>query len=156
MGLPAVSKIQAVSQGVNSDFYSSSNLYVLSIDFATEQARLNRFTITNGVVAPIQDQLLPGKNGPLMIFSYMSNNMFIDGSLGFMTSYRIGVQPPVLKYLQYTLQAGKTGSNFNVRGTMSDISIAAFKNSLGITGIERDPASGCLMMAADFGLLTDS
>lgn len=161
-GLPAVSKIQAISYPtqigftIDYGFYSLSNLYVLSIDFATEQARLNRFVIIDGVVTPIEDQLLPDQNGPLIVFDYMSNNMFIDGSLGFMTSYRIGLQPPVIKYLQYTLQAGRSGRHFSLANSTADISIAIVLNSLGITGIERDYASGSLMMAADFGLLADA
>ena len=163
MGLPAVSKIQAVSYDENYGFgdidygfYSSSNVYVLSIDFATEQARLNRFTVSDGVITPIQDQLLPGQNGPLLILDYMSNNMFIDGSLGFMTSYRIGIQPPVIKYLEYTLHAGMSGRHYGLKANTADISIVLAKDSSAIAGINRDPASGCLLMAADFGLLADS
>lgn len=161
-GLPAISKIQAISYPTSGfgatdyGFYSLSNLYVLSIDFATEQARLNRFVIVNGVATPIEDQLLQGQDGPLVIFDYMSNNMFIDGTLGFMTSYRINNQPPVVKYLQYTLQAGRSGRHFNLSNATTNISIAPVLNSLGITGIERDFASGSLLMAADFGLLADS
>jgi hypothetical protein len=156
-GLPAISKIQTISSVADySSFYALSNLYVLSIDFATEQARLNRFVVVDGVATPIEDQLLAGQNGPLVIFDYMSNNMFIDGTLGFMTSYRINKQPPVIKYLQYTLQAGISGRHFNLSNATTNISIAPVLNSLGITGIERDFASGSLLMAADFGLLADS
>ena len=86
----------------------------------------------------------------------MSNNIFIDGSLGFATSYRIGVQPPVVKYLQYSLQAGRSSRQWNLGKSTTDISIAPLLNSLGITGIERDYDSGSLIMAADFGLLADS
>lgn len=156
-GLPAISKIQTISSVADySSFYALSNLYVLSIDFATEQARLNRFVIVDGVATPIEDQLLAGQDGPLVIFDYMSNNMFIDGTLGFMTSYRINNQPPVVKYLQSTLQAGRSGRHFNLSNATTNISIAPALNSLGITGIERDFASGSLLMAADFGLLADS
>lgn len=156
-GLSAVSKIQTLSTTANpANFYTSSNLYVLSIDFATEQARLNRFTITNGVVTPIQDQLLKDQDYPLLIFDYMSNNMFIDGSFGFVTSYKIGKQPATVKYLKSTLSAGYSGRHFSLNASTSDIAIAPAMNSIGITGIVRDYASGSLLMAADFGLLADS
>jgi len=157
-GLPAVSRLNSISNSSNFDqgFYDSSNLYVLTINYAVQQARLNRFTITNGVIAPIQDQLLPGQDGPLLIFDYMANNIFIDGSLGFATSYRIGVIPPFIKYLQFTLQAGKSSTQTLLQTSTSDLSIAAVINSLGLTAVARDYASGCLMLAADFGLLTDS
>lgn len=161
-GLSAVSKIQALSCptrigfSIDYGFYSVSNLYVLSIDFPTEQARLNRFTIKDGVVTPIQDQLFQDQDGPLIVFDYMSNNMFIDGSLGFMTSYKIGKQPATLKYLQYTLRAGASSCQFNLGTNTTNISIAPVLNSLGLTAIVRDYASGSLLMAADFGVLADS
>ena len=157
-GLQTVSRMVTISNSpnFNQNFYDHSNLYILSINYALQQVRLNRFTITNGVVTPIQDQLLKGQNGPLVIFDYMSNNTFIDGSLGFTTSYRIGSTPPAIKYMQYTLQAGKSSTQILLRAHTSDLSIAAVISSLGITAIARDYASGCLMLAADFGLLTDS
>ncbi|WP_162801761.1 hypothetical protein [Candidatus Chromulinivorax destructor] len=156
-GLPAVSKIQTLSTTANpAHFYASSNLYVLSIDFATEQARLNRFTITNGVVTPIEDQLLKGQDYPLLIFDYMSNNMFIDGSFGFATSYKIGKQPATVKYLKPSLSAGYSGRHYSLAYSTADIAIAPALNSIGITGIVRDYASGSLLLAADFGLLADS
>lgn len=157
-GLSAVSRLATISNDANSDqrFYTSSNLYVLTLNYALQQARLNRFTVSNGIVTAIEDQLLQGQNGPLLIFDYMTNNIFIDGSLGFATSYRIGSIPPALKYLQYSLQAGKSSTQTLIRAHTSDISIASVVNSLGLTAIARDYASGCLMLAADFGLLTDS
>lgn len=157
-GLSAVSRLATVSNQANFDqsFYESSNLYVLTINYALQQARLNRFTITAGVVAPIQDQLLEGQNGPLLIFDYMSNNVFIDGSLGFTTSYRMGSIPPAVKYLEYTLQAGRSSTQTLLANHTANLSILAVVTSLGVTAITRDYASGCLMIAADFGILADS
>ena len=157
-GLSAVSRLATISNDANFDqkFYTSSNLYVLTINYVLQQARLNRFSITNGVVTPIQDQLLEGQNGPLLIFAYMSNNIFIDGSLGFATSYRIGLIPPTIKYMEYTLQAGKSSSQVLLHAHTVDLAIATVINSLGITGIARDYASGCLMLTTNLGLLTDS
>ena len=157
-GLSAVSRLVTISNDPNfyENFYDSSNLYVLTINYVVQQARLNRFTITAGEVSPIQDQLLQGQNGPLLIFNYMSNNIFIDGSLGFATSYRIGELPPTLKYLQYSLQAGKSSTHSLLKNSTADISVKALLNSLGITAIARDYASGCLVLAADFGIVTNS
>ncbi len=157
-GLSAVSRLMVISNDANfnTNFYDSSNLYVLTINYVLQQARLNRFSITAGVVTPIQDQLLQGQNGPLLIFNYMSNNIFIDGSLGFATSYRIGTIPPTLKYLEYSLQAGKSSTHNLLNYSTADLSIKALVNSLGITAVARDYASGCLVLAADFGILTNS
>ncbi len=157
-GLPAVSRMVTISNhaNFNQSFYDSSNLYVLTINYALQQARLNRFTITDGVVAPIQDQLFADENGPLLIFSYMSNNIFIDGSLGFATSYRVGTLPPTLKYMEYTLQAGRSSSQSLVQSYTANLSITAIVKSLGLAGVLRDYASGCLVLGADFGILTNS
>ena len=157
-GLSSVSRLFTISNHPNyyQNFYDSSNLYVLTINYVVQQARLNRFTITNGVVAPIQDQLLQGQNGPLLIFSYMSNNIFIDGSLGFATSYRMGKLAPTIKYLESSLQGGKSSTHVSLKKNTADLSIKAVVNSLGITAIARDYASGCLVLAADFGILTNS
>lgn len=157
-GLSTVSRMVTISNNVNfyQKFYVSSNLYVLSINYGVQQARLNRFTITNGTITAIEDQLLEGQNGPLLIFDYMSNNIFIDGSLGFATSYRIGSIPPALKYMEYTLQAGNSSTQTLLKYHTANVSIASVLSSLGITTVARDYASGCLMLAADFGLLTDS
>ncbi|MDP3787774.1 MAG: hypothetical protein Q8Q60_00480 [Candidatus Chromulinivorax sp.] len=157
-GLSSVSRLTVVSNNANSDqkFYDSSNLYVLTINYAVQQARLNRFTISSGVVTPIQDQLLSGQNGPLLIFDYMMNNIFIDGSFGFATSYRIGSVKPITKYMEFTLQAGKSSSQVLLNTATANLSISTVVNSLGITAIARDYASGCLMLAGSFGLLADS
>lgn len=157
-GLSTISKLFTISNNANfnQEFYESSNLYVLTINFGVQQARLNRFTISNGVVAPIQDQLLQGQNGPLLIFDYMSNDIFIDGSFGFATSYRIGSLVPTVKYLESTLRAGTSSVRDLLPGSTANLSIAAVVSSLGITGIARDYASGSLMLSANFGLLTDS
>lgn len=154
-GLSSISKIQTLSNSLNgNDFYTSSNLYVLSIDYSTLQARLNRFMIVNGVVTPIQDQLFENEDGPLLIFDYMNNNMFIDGSFGYMTAYKMGTQPATIKYLQYILQAGISGRHASLADSTSDVSIKPIADALNIAGVTRDFASGCLMLAADFGLLT--
>jgi hypothetical protein len=158
-GLSAVSRLQIISDdtfGFAPDDYRISNMYVLSIDYSLQQARLNRFTMENEVVSPIQDQLLQGQNGPLLIFDYMSNNIFIDGSLGFATSYRIRSIPPAVKYLQYTLQAGRSSTQILLKANTTNLSIATVINSLGIAAITREYATGSLMLGADFGVLADS
>jgi hypothetical protein len=158
-GLSTVSCLQIISDntfGFLPDTYRISNMYVLTIDYSLQQARLNRFAIENEVATPIQDQLLEGQNGPLLIFDYMSNTIFMDGSLGFATSYRIRSIPPAVKYLQYTLQAGKSSTQISLKASTSNLSIVAVINSLGIAAITREYASGALILGADFGLLADS
>ncbi|MBP6869264.1 hypothetical protein KBC04_00035 [Candidatus Babeliales bacterium] len=157
-GLAAVSRLNTISSQANFNeaFYDRSNLYVLTVNYAVQQACLNRFTIHDGIVEPIQDQLLQGQNGPLLVFNFMSNNIFIDGSFGFATCYKIGNIPASIKYLESTLQAGRSSTQSLLDNHTANLSIAPVLNSLGIAGITRDYASGCLMLGADFGILTDS
>ncbi len=157
-GLHAVTKLMTIGSTPNfyQNFYTSSNLYVLSINYALQQACLNRFTITNGQIEPIQDQLLAGQNGPLLIFDTMVNNIFIDGSLGFATSYRMGVTPGIIKYMEYVLQAGRSSAQILLRGSTANLAINQVVSSLGITGLVRDYASGSLVLSANFGILTDA
>ena len=158
-GLSAVSRLQLVSDYKYSfvpDTYRIGNLYVLTIDYSLQQARLNRFAVENEVLTPIQDQLLAGQNGPLLIFDYMSNNIFIDGSLGFATSYRIRSIPPAIKYLQYTLQAGKSSTQILLKANTTNLPISAVLNSLGVAALTRDYASGSLVVGGQFGILADS
>lgn len=157
-GLPAVSKLQTISNesNFNQHFFAASNLYVLSVNFAFEQACLNRFTITDGVVTAIEDQLLPGQNGPLLILDYMSNSIFIDGSLGFASSYRIDKIPANLKYLQYVLQAGMSSVQILLQFSVTNLQIAEIARSLGNAGVVRDDAGGALVIGTDLGLLANA
>jgi hypothetical protein len=155
-GLSTVSRLQLISDRVLSDNYRIGNLYVLSIDYSRQQAVLNRFYVENEVVTPVEDQLLQGQNGPLLIFDTMPADMFIDGSLGFVTSYRIRSLPPVMKYLQYTLQAGKSSTQILLKANTTNLGITSVLNSLGISAITREFATGALMIGTNFGLLADS
>lgn len=156
-GLPVVSRLQTISNqsSYNQDFYTASNLYLLSIDYQFQQSCINRYTIDNGLIEPIQDQLFEGQNGPLVIFDDMKNNLFIDGSLGFATSYKIGIEKPLCTYLQFTLQAGKSSTQYLLSHCTTNLQLQQLKNSLAISGIVRDYASGALVLAADFGILAD-
>jgi hypothetical protein len=159
-GLQAVTKLITIApSGVyNQDFYTQSNLYVLTINAAVQQACLNRFTINNGVVAPIQDQLLEGQNGPLLVLNYMSNTMFIDGSFGFLTAYSMYNKPAMVEYMQYTLKSGISSTQSSNREFIQKYNLTILdKVPFGIiAGITRDYASGCLMLAGTFGLQTAS
>ncbi|MGZ6251088.1 MAG: hypothetical protein ACXWL2_03605 [Candidatus Chromulinivorax sp.] len=157
-GLSTVSRLWTISSANNfyEKFYNQSNLYVLSIDFTTEQARLNRFTISRGVIQPIEDQLFEGENGPLLNFNTMNNDIFIDGSLGFATCYRIGLSPVKISYLQYTLQAGRSSSQILLQASTSNVSLDFILDAFGLVGVRQDYASGCLLLAGSFGLFTDS
>ncbi len=158
-GLSTVSRLQLISDykfSILPDDYRIANLYVLSIDYSLQQARLNRFSLTNEIITPIEDQLLEGQNGPLLNFDYMSNNIFIDGSLGFATSYRIRSIPPAVKYLQYTLQAGKSSTQILLKASTTNLPILSVLNSLGVAALTRDYASGALMLGGQFGILADS
>lgn len=158
-GLSTVSRLQLISDRVLTfipDDYRIGNLYVLSIDYSLQQAVLNRFNVENEVVTPVEDQLLQGQDGPLLIFDTMPHDMFIDGALGFVTSYRIRSLPPVMKYLQYTLQAGKSSTQILLKANTTNLAITSVLNSLGISALTREFATGALIIGTNFGLLADS
>jgi len=171
-GLPTVSRLQTISNShleSGKGFYEHSNLYVLSIDYGTQESRLNRFAISNGQVEPIQDQLLQGQNGPLVIFDIMYNNLFIDGFFGFVTSYKMGEVLPRLTYVKAGLQGGKSSSQSllpkqtnNFSAVTSEriglFSPVASKNKdyFGFVGMVSDYGSGALIVAAEFGLFVQA
>ena len=153
----SVSKLVTASGDANYSrkFKDLSNLYALVGDHRTEQSSICRFYIADGVVAPIEDQLIEDENGPLLVFDYFINNIFIDGSLGFATSYKMGSTIPVMKHLQSSLQAGRSGRHVGLAMHTTDTLLSWLEDSVAIHFIIRDFGTGALMMAGDFGALLD-
>lgn len=157
-GLPAVGKLSSVSTeyDIFKKFKDLSNLYVLTFDFGTEQARLNRFNITAGVVTPIQDRLFEGQDYSLLVFNNFKNDLFIDGGLGFATSYKIGETSAVLKNILPGLQAGRSSTQNLIKNYTYDIALSVVSSTNSLVGIGQDFASGATMIAGDFGILMNA
>ncbi len=100
-GLPAISKIIPITPSADSkDFYEVSNLIILNNTFGTQQARINRFTVQNGVITPFDDFLIANpktKEGIASSFIKFDNyvsSYFTDGSWNIASSYFQGVNQP--------------------------------------------------------------
>lgn len=157
-GVSAVGKLSVVSEDANmyKKFKALSNVYVLTFDFGTEQARLNRFNVTAGVITAIEDRLLEGQDSSLLIFNNFKNNLFIDGGLGFVTSYKIDQTAPVLKNLLPGVQAGKSSTHVLIRKFTYDIVLSALSSANSLVGIGSDSASGATVIGGDFGILMNA
>ncbi|MBP6892192.1 hypothetical protein KBB68_01285 [Candidatus Babeliales bacterium] len=102
-GLPAASQLIAYSSASQPqrNFKTLSNLLVLNNSFGSQQARINRFTITNGVIVPFDDFLIaePGSTtqgipSSFIKFDNYINNYFSDGSWNIASSYYQGLNQP--------------------------------------------------------------
>jgi len=153
-GYQAVTRLVPVATGGNS-WYESGNLYVLSSNYSLQQTSSSRLTINQGQINPIQDQIIQGVNGPYLIFDLMMSSLFVGGSFGWTTNFKIGDIPPVLNYLDYTLHAGTSSAQYLLKGSVHRILLKNLLSStLNTTQILQDYSSGVLMVGGDFGLLT--
>jgi hypothetical protein len=102
-GLPAASQLIAYSSSSQPqrNFKTLSNLIVLNNSFGNQQARINRFVITNGVIVPFDDFLIAeplstteGIPSSFIKFDNYINNYFSDGSWNIASSYYLGLNQP--------------------------------------------------------------
>ncbi len=102
-GIAAASQLiaySAASQPQRS-FKTLSNLLVLNNSFGSQQARINRFVITNGVIVPFNDFLIAqptsttqGIPTSFIKFDNYVSNYFSDGSWNIASSYYLGLNQP--------------------------------------------------------------
>lgn len=102
-GLPAISKLIAIAPNQNPQrsFKTLSNLYVLNNTFGTQQARLHRFAIQDGIIQHLPDTIAaqPGSTtqgipSPFITFDNYISSYFTDGSWNIANSYFSGVNQP--------------------------------------------------------------
>jgi hypothetical protein len=103
-GLPAASQLIVIASDPEPQrhFKTLSNLIVLNNTFGTQQARINRFVITNGVITPFNDFLtaqitgttIQGIPTSLIKFDNYISNYFTDGTWNIASSYFLGLSQP--------------------------------------------------------------
>ncbi len=102
-GLPAVSQLIAISPDFNPQrsFKQLSNLYILNNTFATQQARIYRFAIQEGVLTPLPDMFAAqpastskGLQSAFIIFNNYISSYFTDGAWNIACSYFTGPNQP--------------------------------------------------------------
>lgn len=157
-GLSAVSRFVTLSDDahVTRKFKAFSNLYVLTNDFGVEQSRINRFTISAGVLNPIQDQLLEDENYALLVFDYFKNNICIDGGLGFATAYKIASDAPVVKVLMPSIQGGKSSCHVLLSMHTQNLVLSSLASATNLVGVVQDFAAGASLIGGDFGILMNA
>lgn len=103
-GLPAVSQLLTVSNNneAQRNFTDKSNLYVLNNSFGTQEARLNRFSISGTTITPFDDSLLgtdlntapKGVPSSFITFNNYISNYFTNGSTNLASNYFLGTTQP--------------------------------------------------------------
>ncbi len=153
-GYQAVNSIVPVVQA-GASWYDLANVYIISYNYSLQQTALNRLTIYQGQINPIQDQILQNVNGPLLNFDLMMNGLCVGGAFGFTTNFKAGTIPPVMNYLDYYLHAGISSTQYLLKGNVHILLLKKLLSSkMNTTQILQDYGSGVIMVAGDFGLLT--
>jgi hypothetical protein len=153
-GYQAVTRLVPMATSGQS-WYDSGNLYILSSNYSLQQTACSRFTIDQGQINPIQDQILQGINGPILMFDLMMSALFVGSSFGFTVNFKAGDIPPILNYLDYGMHAGVSSSQYLLKQNTHKLLLQKLVSSKGnIAQILQDFGSGVVMLAGDFGLLT--
>jgi hypothetical protein len=173
-GLPAASQLITVSSNAEPHrvFKDSSNLFVLNNTFGTQQARINRFVITDGVLAPFDDFLIanPTSNPSQGIatsfikFDNYINNYFTDGSWNLASSYFLGItQPsnstpsPSVLQLFTGIRAGFSSSQLILPSFSGYAPLTFITNSFSnMAGFVRETTSGALIAYGNFSSLANT
>jgi len=151
-------------------FKTLSNLYVLSNTFGVQQAKLNRFTIQDGVLTPFQDTLVAqGVNSTPILSSFISfsqyiTNYFTDGSWNLASNYFLGttqpssVTSPRMLQLFTGIKTGQSSTHVMLPVLSSVVPLTGtyFANQNMVLGITRESTSGALMTTGSFGGLVNA
>lgn len=162
-GLPAASQLIAIS-GSNEpqrNFKTLSNLIVLNNSFGTQQARINRFVITDGEIAPFDDCLIAEPNttngipSSFIKFDNYISNYFTDSSWNLASSYYLGVNQPSNTKAPSVLQlftgihSGFSSSQM-IFPYFSNYAPLSFINGVNLAGFIRESTSGSLITYGSF------
>lgn len=163
-GLAAISQLFVISNSTTpqKDFKTVSNLIVLNNNFATQQARINRFVIINETINPFNDAILNNKENPngiptsLIKFNQYVSNYFTDGSWNFASNYFLGVtqpktvQSPSLLQLFSGLKNGKSSSQSILHLSSAYVPAQFLKQTNMFLGISRESTSGAYIASGNF------
>lgn len=163
-GLAAVSQLIPISSSTipQSNFKAMSNLIVLNNSFGTQQARINRFTISNGTILPFNDSILNDKKNPegiptsLIRFNQYVSNYFTDGSWNFASNYflgvtqPLGVQSPSLLQIYSTVKNGQSSSHIILHLASAYVPAQFLWQTNMFLGIIRETTSGACIASGNF------
>ncbi len=164
-GLACASQLIAYSSAnePQRNFKTLSNLVVLNNSFGSQQARINRFNVTNGVIVPFDDFLIvqapnfeQGVPTSFIKFDNYVNNYFSDGSWNIASSYYTGLnQPSDSVSTPYVLQiftgirAGFSSSQL-ILPMFSGYSPLGFIIAPNLAGFVRESTSGSVIGYGSF------
>ncbi|MBP9764920.1 hypothetical protein KBD08_01130 [Candidatus Babeliales bacterium] len=169
-GLPAISQIIAIPASTagtpnpNREFKNLSNLIILDNTFGTQQARIHRFAIQNGVVESLPDMYAAqpgsttqGKLTAFLIFDTYVSSYFTDGSWNIANSYFIGIdQPsnsqatPFVQQLFSSIRSGISSSHVILPMLSAYSPLTFIAAGTNILGMVRESTAGALICAGDF------
>lgn len=163
-GLPAVSQLIAFSSAAEPQrsFKTLGNILVLNNTFGTQQARINRFTITDSVMVPFNDYLMAqttseivGIPSSFIKFDNYINNYFTDGSWNIASSYylgpnQVGSRPtPSALQLYAGIRTGYSSSRLIIP-SLSAYAPLSFIFAPNLAGFIRESTSGSLISYGSF------
>jgi hypothetical protein len=164
-GLTAASQLLVIAPAPEPqrNFAGLSNIILLNNSFGTQQARINRFVVSNGSVVPFDDFLIAetinsttGVPSSFIRFNNYINNYFSDGSWNLASSYYLGAnQPPKSLYTPSVLQLFaniRTGfsSSQMILPFFSDYAPLSFLIGVNLAGFIRESTSGALVIYGSF------
>lgn len=164
-GLPAASQLIAFSSAnePQRSFKSLGNIIVLNNTFGTQQARINRFAITNGIITPFNDFLIAaltsstiGIPSSFIKFDNYINNYFTDGSWNIASSYYLGPNQPIgslstpsVLQLYTGIRTGLSSSQM-ILPMFSGYAPLGFINGVNLAGFIRESTSGSVITYGKF------
>lgn len=163
-GLAAVSQLLAISNNAipQSNFKTTSNLFVLNNSFGTQQTRLNRFSITNETIEPFNDAILNNNTNPNGIptsfikFNQYVSNYFTDGSWNLASNYFLGVtqpkgvQSPSLLQIYGGVKNGQSSSHIILHVSSAYVPVQFLKQTNMFLGIACESTSGAYIASGNF------
>ncbi|MBI2344809.1 hypothetical protein HYV10_01915 [Candidatus Dependentiae bacterium] len=171
-GLPAVSQITAITP--NNDplhsFKALSNIYILNSTFGTQQSKIYRLAIQNGIISMLPDTLVAapsdlskGIPSAFLTFNNFISSYFTDGSWNTAQSYYLGPnQPennpatPSVMQIEAGIHSGQSSSQ-SIMPKLTNLPSLPFLRFTGnILNMVRETTSGTLIVAGEFEAHTNS
>lgn len=157
-GLPAVAQLIPVANTSPShrNFKEKSNLYVLNNTYGTQQARINRFVILDGVVTPISDTLATNNPTSMLRFSNFVSQYFTNGSLHLASTFFLGttqpesVSSPGILQLFAGIHSGLSSSHTILPNLNAPVPTNFLSKNNTLLGIQQESTSGALFMPGNF------
>ena len=165
-GLPAASQLIALSSATEPQrsFKTLGNILVLNNSFGTQQARINRFTVTDSVITPFDDFLIAtsktsniGSPTSFVKFDNYINNYFTDGSWNIASSYFLGPNQPTnalatpsALQLFAGIRTGLSSSQLIIPMFSAYAPLLFFVGGINLAGFVRESTSGSLISYGSF------